>query len=125
MESDDVKSENEKRRRIRLALWAYAYEIRDHSLVSDQEFDTEARLVDLSVDTDRPDLDVWYRENFAPYTGSWIHKHPELSRIEKTYARMLRSESVHYKTIELPNRNTAVKLDWPDFSLTIERKEIS
>lgn len=68
----------ETRRRIQLAMWAYAYEIGDGPLVSDAVFDETASAVDLTVDTRRPDMDAFFRKEFDAYTGSWIWKHPEL-----------------------------------------------
>ena len=41
--------EVERKRRINLALWAYAYEVQDDPLVDDATFDREARLVDPSI----------------------------------------------------------------------------
>ncbi len=77
--------EIETRRRIKLSVWAFAYEFRAHSIVTDAIFDVESYLVDLSVETNRLDLDYWFRAFFQPHTGMWIHKHPELSKIEKLY----------------------------------------
>jgi hypothetical protein len=51
--------------------------------MSDSEFDELAKSIDLSVDTRRPDLDKWFRKNFDPFTGMWIHGHPERQRIEQ------------------------------------------
>jgi hypothetical protein len=64
---------------------AYAYEFRDTSIISDAEYDKLSLEVDLSVDTRRPDLDKFWRENFSPSTGQWIHKHPELDRLSQLY----------------------------------------
>jgi hypothetical protein len=72
----------EKRRRMRLAVWAYAYEFENVSLVPDAVFDEEAKLVNLDVETDMPHLDAWFKANFNPHTGMWIHTHPELERIK-------------------------------------------
>jgi hypothetical protein len=73
----------ETRRRIRLAVAAYAYEIMHCPVMSDSEFDELAKSIDLTVDTRRPDLDKWFRKNFDPFTGMWIHGHPERQRIEQ------------------------------------------
>jgi hypothetical protein len=73
----------ETRRRIRLTIAAYAYEILQRPIMSDGEFDELAKAVDLSIDTRRPDLDKWFRKNFDPFTGMWIHGHPERARVEK------------------------------------------
>ena len=79
------KVEIERRRRILLSLWAYAYEYVGEPMVSDAVFDAEAHKVDLSIDTGNPKMDNWFRKNFADYTGSWIGKHPELDRIKEIY----------------------------------------
>lgn len=71
----------ETRRRIRVSVWAYAYEILGRSMVSDDVFDAECRKIDLSVNTYRPDMDLWFRQNFNACTGMWIHSHPEIQRI--------------------------------------------
>lgn len=77
----------EIRRRIRVAVWAYAYEALHESLVPDHVFDAECRKVDLSVSTsyegrDNSAIDAWFRKEFDPSTGCWIWKqHPGLLRI--------------------------------------------
>lgn len=80
--------EREKRRRMNVVLWAYAYEIMDNPLVSDADFDQQCRFVNLSINTDRPDLDEWFRKNFDPCTGSWIRSYPEIDKLEKLYERV-------------------------------------
>lgn len=82
-----TQQEIETRRRIKLAVWAYAYEFRNVSIVDDFVFDFESRMVDLNVRTDRPDLDIWFVCNFDPSTGQWIHKHPELTKVAGLYER--------------------------------------
>lgn len=81
-------SEIEKHRRIKLCLWAYCYEILNKPLVSDAKFDSEALKVDLNVNTDRPDLDDWFRKNFQTYTGQWIYTHPELIKLGAVASRL-------------------------------------
>lgn len=82
--------EIETRRRIRLAVWAYAYEFENKSLVSDQVFDVESYCVDVRIDTGNPMMDYWFRGFFEPATGLWIHQHPEIDKIRELYER-------HYK----------------------------
>ena len=77
--------EVERRRRIRLTLWAYAYEVQDRPLVADHTFDAEARKSDPSIDTGH--LDDWWRACFNPSTGIWVHMHPELQRVKALYDR--------------------------------------
>lgn len=79
--------EIETRRRIRLSIWAYAYEFMTHSIVSDSVYDVESFSVNLKIPTNRIDMDYWFWGNFNPYTGMWIHKHPELTRIASLYER--------------------------------------
>lgn len=79
--------EIETRRRIRLSIWAYAYEFDSNSIVSDAVFDFESLSVDLSISTDRMDMDFWFHGCFEPCTGMWIHKHPEIDRIKELYER--------------------------------------
>lgn len=81
--------ERERHRRIKLTVAAYAYEVLSRSIMSDAEFDSMCNAVDLSIDTGR--LDGWWRANFQPHTGQWIHAHPELEKVRNTYER-------YYKT---------------------------
>lgn len=82
--------EVETRRRIIVSVWAYAYEVKNVSLVPDNVFDAECYMLaaNLRIDTDRLDLDYWFRGAFDPSTGMWIHKHPELDKIAKLYERL-------------------------------------
>ena len=84
-------SEEERRRRIRLSVAAYAYEVHNDSVMSDGEFDKECLLVDLSVSTGNRKLDNFFKKNFDPSTGSWIHKHPEKNKLEWTYQRVYKN----------------------------------
>lgn len=91
-EPDPLYSERvdtETRNRIRLSVAAYAYEFMDESLMTDGEFDELAKKIDLSIDTRRPDLDRWFRRNFEPHTGQWIHGHPEKKRLAHIAGRMI------------------------------------
>ena len=74
----------ETRNRIRVSVAAYAYEFAE-PIMSDVEYDTLARSVDLSKSTSRPDLDGWFCNNFSADTGMWIRNHPELQRIKAVY----------------------------------------
>jgi tRNA/tmRNA/rRNA uracil-C5-methylase (TrmA/RlmC/RlmD family) len=78
----------EIRRRIRLTFAAYAYEFENEFYMSDEEFDKECKLVDLSIDTQRPDLDEYFRKEFKPYTGQWIHSHPDLNEVRQSYKEL-------------------------------------
>ena len=73
----------ETRHRIRLSVAAYAYEVMGQPIMTDAEFDKLAKQIDLSINTRRPDMDKWFRENFEPHTGMWIHTHPEKRRLDR------------------------------------------
>ena len=75
----------ETRLRIKLSVWAYAYEVQNNSLASDAEFDFYSYMVDLKKQTSRVDMDVFFKTEFEPCTGMWIHKHPDLAGIENLY----------------------------------------
>lgn len=77
--------ETERRNRIRLSLAAYAYEFRDKPIMSDAEYDALALKIDPTVDTGDTELDEFFRTKFDSYTGSWIHHHPQLDKVEALY----------------------------------------
>lgn len=81
--------EIETKRRIKVCIAAYAYEFLNESLISDAEFDSECKLIDLSIDTNSPDLDAWFRAEFHPDTGQWVHKHPELRKLRTLAQKIL------------------------------------
>lgn len=80
--------EVETRRRIKLALWALAYEVHDIAMVPDAVFDRESRKVDLSVATTNPALDKWFRKNYDPSTGMWVLGHPHRARLEVILSKL-------------------------------------
>jgi hypothetical protein len=84
----------ETRLRIKVAIYAYSYEYEADSLVSDAEFDDLCSKVNLDIDTRRPDLDKWFRSEFSPYTGQWIHDHPDLKIIKNIYETYYRKSNV-------------------------------
>lgn len=83
----------QKQLRIKLLLYAYAYEIHNDSLVSDAYFDKLCEDVDLEEATDRPDLDEWFKQNFDKSTGMWVHNFPEKDRLEKIYQSVIRGRT--------------------------------
>lgn len=82
-----TRAEEETRRRIKLSIAAYHYEIitDGREVMTNHEFDSECLKVDLSINTNRPDLDEWWRQHFSPHTGSWIGSHPEQFRLKELY----------------------------------------
>jgi hypothetical protein len=87
--------EIERRRRIRLAVWAYAYEKLNESLVSDETFDREAELVDLKVATGNPKMDLWFRKNFAACTGQWVNQHPNQRRLHQIATQIIKDRAAN------------------------------
>jgi hypothetical protein len=71
--------------RIKLCIAAYAYEIENSEIMSDAEFDKKCLEVDTSIDTGNEVMDRFFREQFDSSTGQWIHRHPELNKVEQTY----------------------------------------
>lgn len=76
---------------ILMAAYVYEFEPEQEPLCSDHEFDQACLMVDLSIDTNRPHLDEWFRREFDPSTGSWIGKFPELEGIRLMVERKRKS----------------------------------
>lgn len=83
----------ETRKRIKISVAAYAYELLGTPVMSDEEFDALAYSIDLKIDTRRPDLDAWFRRNFEPHTGMWIYGHPEKSKLLVIAKNIINSKS--------------------------------
>ena len=77
--------EVERRNRIRLSIFAYAYEFESDSLISDGDYDRLSYKIDKNRSTGNEKLDKFFREEFEPDTGQWIHKHPELDKLRALY----------------------------------------
>ena len=80
----------EIRRRIKVSVWAYAYEILNDPLVDDSTFDIEIKKIKpwwfTSYNTkDNNEIDAWFLKNFIPYTGMWIWNHPNKARLFEYY----------------------------------------
>ena len=80
--------EVERKRRINVSLWAYAYEVKSDPMVDDATFDRECAAVQPKLATGNRKLDRFFLEEFAPHTGQWIWKHPELHKIATLYTRV-------------------------------------
>lgn len=79
--------EHEVRRRIVIAVAAYAYEIKDTPILSDHSFDMIAQRINPRMGTCHPIIDEFFASRFSPMTGMWIHDHPELAKIADLYKR--------------------------------------
>lgn len=80
-----VSYNREIRDRIRIAVAAYAYEIRDDPVMSDAEFDDIARRINPYQLTGNSRLDIFFVREFHPSTGVWIRRHPDLAGIARLY----------------------------------------
>ena len=85
--SINQKIEQERRNRIRLSVFAYAYEFENHSVITDAEYDALSRRINPSVLTGHAKCDKFFKTQFEPDTGMWIHKHPDLHGIRWLYER--------------------------------------
>lgn len=81
--------ELERKRRIQVALWAWAYEEHDTSLVSDALFDETCYAIDPKVSTKNRKLDNFFKKHFEPHTGQWVHLHPEKHKLDCLVRRRL------------------------------------
>lgn len=78
---------DERRRRIRISLAALAYERYDSPIISDGEFDALCHAIIPTMETGHEKIDAFFRTVFSPSTGSWIHRHPEIERINNLLRR--------------------------------------
>ena len=80
-----IKHNREIRRRIRIAVAAYAYEVENDPVMPDADYDSLAREIDPDEPTGSPELDAFFIAHFEPHTGSWVHKHPHLGLLKHLY----------------------------------------
>jgi hypothetical protein len=80
--------EIERRNRIRVAVWAFAYELMNDTLVPDEVFDRVALQIDPKMPTGNLTLDKFFAAHFDPSTGMWVRRHPDLKGLAKAYARI-------------------------------------
>ena len=71
--------------RIRLSVAAYAYEFESTSIMPDGEFDKLSLEVDPKITTGNRKLDAFFRREFHPDTGQWVHKHPEKHKLKHIF----------------------------------------
>ena len=91
--------EVERHRRIRVAVWAWAYEMKSAPLVDDFTYDREALLIDPTIDTDNAEMDTFFRDTFSPHTGQWVLQHPNKAGLER-YFRLWSEETAHDTTTD-------------------------
>lgn len=79
--------EKERRRRIQVSVAAYAYEVLSESIMSDADFDKLCLEIQPQINTGNKVLDKFFREEFNPSTGQWVHIHPEKEKLQLIYDR--------------------------------------
>lgn len=80
--------EVERRNRIMVSVWAYAYEIMNESLVSDAVYDQTCRSICPFISTGNNVMDAFFLNEFDPSTGVWIYKHPQIEGIYGVYSKI-------------------------------------
>ena len=83
-----TEREIERRNRIKWAVAAYAYQIADDPVMTDEQFDRLARKIRPQVTTGNILCDVYFRLHFSPDTAMMITRHPEISGIAHIYRVM-------------------------------------
>ena len=73
--------------RIRLSVAAYAYEFESDPIMPDAQFYSLCLEINPSVLTGNKVMDEFFKTQFDPSTGQWIHRHPELQGIRRTYEK--------------------------------------
>ena len=68
----------ETKNRIRLSVYAYAYEFMNDSLVDDGKFDKLSQQIKPTATTGNKRMDEFFSKEFIADSGMWIRKHPEL-----------------------------------------------
>lgn len=71
--------------RIDVAVAAYAYEFENVSLVDDAKFDAMCRAVRPELSTGNERLDTFFRDEFQPHTGQWVHKHRDIPGLRRIF----------------------------------------
>ena len=87
----------EIRNRIRLSIAAYAYEYKDDPIMSDNEFDSLAKKINVNEKTGNRKLDNFFKKHFETDTGMWIRKHPELNKIDFIYQKYRKNNDKKFK----------------------------
>lgn len=78
----------ERRKRIKISLYAYGYEFENDLLIDDHTYDKLATEIDLTIKTGNKKLDHFFEAEYTPYSGMWIRNHPELDKLKILYNRI-------------------------------------
>lgn len=82
----------ETRNRIRVSVAAYAYEIATDPTMSDADFDELCLKINPDESTGRAEEDLFFLLDFAPHTGSWVHRHPDKAGLKMIFEKFYRGE---------------------------------
>lgn len=93
MENKDFQISIERRNRIRLSIFAYAYEVENVSLISDHEYDELSLRINIKQKTGNKIMDRFFIKEFNPSTGMWVYNHPQLERIKQLYLTVFKNEN--------------------------------
>jgi hypothetical protein len=88
--------EIERRRRIKASIAAYAYEFLADSIMEDHEFDQLCLEIDTQINTGNRKLDTFFKNEFNPATGYWVHQHPEKEKLKDLYERYYKNDSTSW-----------------------------
>lgn len=75
-----------------MAVWAWAYEEHNESLVSDATFDEVCRQIDPKISTKNRRLDGFFKKHFDACTGQWVRLHPEKHKLDAIVRRLLKEK---------------------------------
>lgn len=95
--------EGERRLRIRVSLFAYAYEVMNDPLVSDDEYDRLSLQINPETSTGNPLLDAFFANEFDACTGQWVWRHPDIAGLARVYKILTKRDPI----IPAPYRNSA------------------
>lgn len=87
----------EIRNRIRLSVAAYAYEFENDPVMTDQEFDELALVINPNIETGNEILDEFFRTEFVSFSGIWVHSHPDKPGLKRIYDMLKKTEDFDLK----------------------------
>lgn len=89
--------EIERDRRNVISVATFASEIADTPIWRPSQWSYHAEKIDREIGTGHPVLDEFFRYQFSPMSGVWIHEHPELATIESTFTRYYNVMRDHFE----------------------------
>ena len=77
--------EIERCNRIKWAVAAYAYQVADDPVMTDEQFDKLARKIRPQMLTGNILCDVYFQTHFSPDTAMMITRHPQIAGVAHIY----------------------------------------